>query len=543
MFYPLGFLYYLMPPEAAYGYSTVFHGFLGCIFMYAFMRSISVSAMGSIASALVFLFNGYFLGHLYAGHLTFTNNYIWIPLVFLFLHRFLQHGGLRDAAAAGIVLGVQILGGFPQIAFYTILGILAFGCVFAGKLLGKRSFRRAFRMVSGLAVLLFLGFAVSAVQVLPTLEFSGLSTRAGGLNYAFATYHSLDPAELLAFLVPDLFGSVIDGTYWRSPEGWHSLETCAYVGLLPFFLAFVRIEDRDLRQFKIFFVLLCMVALFLALGRYNPLYRVIYRLPGFRSFRIPAQIIFLYIFGMAVITGLGFQRVLGEGWVFSRGFTVFVLALGTFFLVLLVGHVAFPYDFYLFLFKTFSQGPVGHADLSELYVRMATGMERGFFIFLATALILFLRWRARLNARLLGMLAVFVLVVDLYLFGAQFVQPYEFVHSQDKEKIVAKLYRKAPDGRIATQGRLFMPNDGLQYRFPSIEGYDPLLLRRYLHYIRFSQGYAHDDHIIKIGGKGFEISGGKAPQDAEPQTVHRGKENPGKGERTALCNGGGSGRY
>ena len=509
MFYPLGFLYYLIPVDVAYGYSTILHCILGCIFMYAFMRSLSVSAMGSVASAVVFVFNGYFLGHLYAGHLTFTQNYIWIPLIFLYLHRFFREVRFRHAAGAGIILGIQILGGFPQIAFYTILGILAFGLYFAWLFLRNGGYSSAFKVVSGLGVILFLGFAISAVQVLPTLEFAALSTRAGGLNYDFATYHSLIPAELLAFLIPDIFGSVIDGTYWRSPEGWHSLETCAYVGLLPLFLAFIRTEDKVARRIKLFFILLCIVSLFLALGKYNPLYPLIYKLPGFRSFRIPAQIIFLYIFGIGVIAGLGFQQVQEGAWKFSRGASTAAVLLGTLFLLLLAGHFIFPYDFYLFLFNTFSESPVGHADMSMLYRRMGIGIEKGALVVLILAALFVMRKRGRLNGTLFGILAVTVLLVDLYLFGAQFVQPYAFTPSSDKEKIISQLNRNPAKGRVLTRSDLFMPNDGLQYRFPTIEGYDPLLLKRYLHYIRFSQGYAQDDHVIKIGGGDLKFPGAK----------------------------------
>ncbi len=117
MFYPPGLLYYLFPPETAYGYSTILHSVFGSLFMFAFMRTIAVSAAGSFVAALVFSINGFFIGHLYAGHLTFVQTYIWIPLVFLFLNRFAQSRTLAPAVWAGLLLGIQILGGFPQIAF------------------------------------------------------------------------------------------------------------------------------------------------------------------------------------------------------------------------------------------------------------------------------------------------------------------------------------------------------------------------------------------------------------------------------------------
>ncbi len=117
MFYPLGFLYYLLPSDSAYVYSTILHFILGCCFMYLLMRGLSVSLAGSFMSAIIFIFNGYFMGHVYAGHLTFVQTYIWIPLIFLFLYRFFQSMDFKNAVITGLLLGVQILGGFPQLAF------------------------------------------------------------------------------------------------------------------------------------------------------------------------------------------------------------------------------------------------------------------------------------------------------------------------------------------------------------------------------------------------------------------------------------------
>jgi hypothetical protein len=174
-------------------------------------------------------------------------------------------------------------------------------------------------MALGAGVVLLAGLGLAAVQIAPTLEFSGLSTRGEGLDYAMATYESLDPKELLAFLIPDIFGNAVDQTYWKSRDIWHFWESCGYVGILPLWLAFVRTEEPSLRRMRVFFLLLLGVALMLALGKYNPLYAWIYRLPGFNSFRLPTQIIFLYIFGIAAVSGKAGSTQRGS-WKWNRGF-------------------------------------------------------------------------------------------------------------------------------------------------------------------------------------------------------------------------------
>ena len=82
-------------------------------------------------------------------------------------------------------------------------------CVFRiGIYLKEFEFFRASKVGFGLVLTLGVGFSLAAIQLFPTLEFTELSTRAGGVSYAFATDDSLHPKELLSFLVPDIFGNI-----------------------------------------------------------------------------------------------------------------------------------------------------------------------------------------------------------------------------------------------------------------------------------------------------------------------------------------------
>jgi hypothetical protein len=123
VFYPPGILYYFFPPPFAYSVSTFLHCVLGGMGMLFFMRAFSVHFAGRLLSAWVFTFSGFFMAHLFAGHLSFIQTYVWIPWVFLAFHRFQQNLHLTDAAAVALLLGLQILGGFPQIAFYTLFAV------------------------------------------------------------------------------------------------------------------------------------------------------------------------------------------------------------------------------------------------------------------------------------------------------------------------------------------------------------------------------------------------------------------------------------
>lgn len=500
MFYPPALIYYLLPPASAYEWSTVLHVMLGSLFMYFFMRDLGTVRAAAFLAAVVFSYNGYFMAHLYAGHLTFVQTYVWIPLVFGGVRRLAESRRLVHALWGGAALGLQILGGFPQVAFYTILAVLAYGLYRSGLDLRDKNPAGAIRTAGGALLVPVVGFALAAVQVLPTLEFSTLSTRAGGVSYAMATYDSLHPKEVLRFLLPDLFGNVVDDTYWWSPEAWHFWETCAYVGILPFLLAVIRSPSNERARDKRFFVLLLLGALFLALGKHNPIYSLVAALPGFRSFRIPAQILFLYVFGFSVIAGFGMHRLQQGHWQWSRAAGPVIAGLGTLLVVSLVTLHLFPGIFYHALSRFIAEGPVFHENLPALFARTQSGLDRAVLLFFSTLGLLVLWKRGRMGKRTLQVLLPAVLILDLYLVVSPFVQPWGPADGSEQRRIARRLPSSAPQGRVLPEGSVFASNDGMQYRFPSILGYDPLMLGRYLRFVLASQGEEDGDNVVHLTG-------------------------------------------
>jgi len=498
LFYPLGFLFYLMPSEQAYPYTLIMHCTLGCFFMYLFMRDILITSLAACFAGIVFVFNGYFMAHVYAGHLTFVQNYIWIPLIFFFLNRFVNERRFVHAVAAGLTLGVQILGGFPQIAFYTILGTLAFIVSSCVADMRKRSSRGALKLGAGVAVTLLVGFSLAAVQVLPTLEFTRLSTRAAGVSYFFATLDSLHPKELLAFLIPEIFGNPTKETYWPSAASWHFWETCGYVGILPLFLLFVKEDRRDVARYHIFFVVVMVVSLLLALGKYNPLYPLIYKLPGFGSFRIPAQILFLCVFSAALLSGMGLDRILLGDWKFTKGFWIFLLFSAALTFLPLLSIWFSPYHTFLFLFRKFAEGPVSHVELPKLYHNTLLSLSKASLLLLCCTLLMVLHKWKRVGKGIFIVLVFGVLAADLYPFCGDFVKPHNYNLSPEKQQIIRQFHKNSAQGRVVTLGQAFRANDGLTGRFPSILGYDPLILGRYAHYMQASQGIELNDHLVNL---------------------------------------------
>jgi len=490
MFYPLGLLFYLMPIGIAYLWTVVIHCICGSIFMYLFARSLSINRAGSLLAAVIFTYNGYFMAHLYAGHLSFVQNYIWIPLIFLCLLQFINTLRFKWAVLAGLTLGVQILGGFPQIAFYTILATLAFGLFRMVTALRVKAVGTVKHTGIGLGIMLTIGFSLAAIQLIPTLQFIELSGRSGGVPYWFAVSDSLHPAQLISLLIPDFFGNPLDNTYLLSPKDWHFWETCGYVGILPIGFLFMQTpKDSALRRTRLFFAALVIMSLFLALGKYNPIYPLIYRLPGFGSFRIPAQILFLFTFSISILSGMALHQLEHVGHSVSglpKGLILFFI-IGSLGAVFLFFSDYFADRLFQLFFMAMEGRPVADSLIAKVSEKTDAALNR-FALFFFSGLLLFVFARKGNMKRPFFKVAVLALVViDLGLYSAPFVKPYPLVFPEVKKEITRQLKKEAGLGRAVISGNFFTPNDALSYYFQAINGYDPLILGRYIMYLQASQ--------------------------------------------------------
>jgi hypothetical protein len=157
----------------------------------------------------------------------------------------------------------------------------------------------------GTLALWSIGGAVMALaQLLPTLELSRLSVRSGGLPYQEAASFSLKPGLIFKALLPPLL--------WPPPFS----EYVTYVGFTGLALAAIalwaawRRRRHQAGQSVGLFLALACVGIFLALGAYNPVYYLLYKLvPGFDLFRAPARWLLFYSLGAAILAGMGLQAL------------------------------------------------------------------------------------------------------------------------------------------------------------------------------------------------------------------------------------------
>jgi hypothetical protein len=275
-------LYGALPIE--WGYPL---GFLAAFFaagwgVCAYFRRAGRPFMSGVIAAWVYCY-----GSAYAG-LAWGNASLWVmaflPLVLDRAEALCAKPVLRNVCKLGLAASLLWLGGFPQMALYA--------CLFTG---GYIVLRRPSAVLSGAAGLA-AGLAAASAQVLPTLELAALSARSQtGLD--FALQKSLHPANAAALVMPSL--------------GF--LGADLYVGILPLVFAVFAVwrlrRDPAARAVAV----MTAAALFLALGKWNPLYVAIVRTFELYSFRGSSKWLMSATLGLALLAGFGWGAWWKEG--------------------------------------------------------------------------------------------------------------------------------------------------------------------------------------------------------------------------------------
>lgn len=306
VFYPLHWLLAWLPVPKQIAFSIALHVFLGGVFAYLYARhSMRVSQCSAFLGAVIFAFGG-FVGA-QVEHVNQLNVVIWLPLLLLLWDsaegwQVRRLEGWWNLLLAGLVVALMLLAGHSQAAYICLFGWGIYAVVRNG---GRRPWKQWGRGLIGrlalYALTVAIGAGAAAAQLLPTLELSRLSNRAGGLSYVEASSFSLRP-QLLTFTLLPSFGEDLAQVF----GGEMFSEYVAYLGVLGLFLALVGALFRADSRHRGALIFLVGLGLFLATGRVNPVYRLLYKVvPGFSLFRAPARWMLLYAFAGAMLAALG----------------------------------------------------------------------------------------------------------------------------------------------------------------------------------------------------------------------------------------------
>jgi hypothetical protein len=213
------------------------------------------------------------------------------------------------AAVLALVTGSQILLGFPQVVWFSLISEGAYALLLElmrpGAATGsvsppaseRRFLRTAWLRLLGAKL---LGLMLGAVQLLPMADMLAQSTRESAAPEFFNLF-SLDPWNLLQLVAPYLTT--------RRVFGPSTHEFGLYAGAVPLALACWALIDRrrwgGLRPLAWSAAGFGLAALVLSLGEYGPLYRLQRYLPLVGQFRCPCRYTLLFQLSLGVLAAIG----------------------------------------------------------------------------------------------------------------------------------------------------------------------------------------------------------------------------------------------
>ena len=312
-FYPLNWPFWLLlPTPYAASYSILLHLLLASLGVYQMgRRCLSLTRPASLLAAVLFSLGGYLTAQV--EHINQVQGIAWLPWYFVVLCGWRpgmtnRRRAARVAASMAAILSLQILSGHTQTVFISLVAIAIWLLVIlitdwqpdsisreGGKSLAYFA-KRAWLYARPVAAGGLLAALMTAVQLLPTFELSQHSLRQGGLPVNEVLSFSLQPLLLGQSLLP----------------AYDRLVFTEYSVFLPITaLLLAAIGARRLWSQKVTrpFLILAATGLFLALGRFNPLYYPLAQLPGFDLFRAPARWSVLYALIIALLAAAGWQAL------------------------------------------------------------------------------------------------------------------------------------------------------------------------------------------------------------------------------------------
>lgn len=273
--------------------------------MYMWVRRMNWSRIAGLFAALSLMFSGMTLSQLPHGAL--LQGISLLPWVLYLTLRLFQTKSRSAIAIWAFIYSQQLLTGFPQAAFITILFSFAYGAW----LLQESSTKTMDSIRFLLACAASLG--LSAVQILPSWEFLNQTTVAGGMTSDVSTYFSYPIKHLATLLEPFFLGNPKFGTYppFFAFDGSIFWENVGGIGWIPVSLAIITMMKFRSKNIA-FFALSVPISLLLMLGKYSPLY-LVYSFWPFHLFRVPSRFIWIFVLSIIMIASYAIHRIWRNG--------------------------------------------------------------------------------------------------------------------------------------------------------------------------------------------------------------------------------------
>jgi hypothetical protein len=473
---PFNILFFLTDDKTAWSLQVILSVLGIGLSMYIFARKIGCKQAGSLFTAITYMFSGFVIVR------SIYNDYnyavLCLPLL-LYVIEDLWNGKSKKVFFIPFLLFFLTTVVQPQIIFY----ILSFTGLYliVRQIFSKQKLSR--RNILLLIFLLSIGFLLSCLQLLPTLELYHEANVTTASSQFIIQRFLLPISHFVTIIIPNYFGNQATYNYWGSGD---YIETITSLGTIPIFFAILGIFaskklQKSIKIFAVFSIVLAILSTVKFFGT-----ELFYSLPiPIISTGIPSRILFIIPFCLAISAGFGYEAWLEEKNISKLG----KAALATF-ITLLLGILIVTAI--LFIKKT----PCNNIVILNCWniALRNTLLETGVFLLF---IVFFLGARYSNKQKILTtfQIAVFTIITTVGFYNSQKFLPFsKKEHIMPEHTILSELRSKENDGRVFGYDKYAVKTDlATYYRFFDTNYYDPLYIKRYGDLIQ----YANDGNLLK----------------------------------------------
>ncbi len=501
--FPLNICFLVLPLWYAFSVYAFLKLFFAGLFMYLFLRKVSVGFTGSLVGSVSFMFSSFMIGWLGHPH---TSIALCLPLLFLLVERLVNASTSTNAALLSLAISITLLGGHYE----TSIHVLAAACLyFLFRLIVRWQEDRTAVNVGRSAVLagiaLAVGIGLAAIQLLPAWEYISRSSLLkarpeSALQFNFSAEAFAGAVRSLRALVfhviPDYFGNPVDRNEWSDSVGIGVMpEQGAYIGILPLFCAMLAVV-HSIRQKQVFFfstlALLC-----LGIAHQVPLLAdIMAALPVFSKLN-NNRLLLVYGFAAAVLAARGTDLLIQHGKT-DRAIRPSLAAL-----LFLSAAAAGS------LWWVVTNGPFAQAAAEQDATGYVTGKILLFlFLALASLALMYLGVKRSISPKTFSTLIILIAAADLLAAGVRFWPAHDPALLYPKTNVIDFLNRDREPFRIYGIGKVLSVNTSVPLGLSDIRGYDGISLRTYEEFI-----------TTKSGDITFWMSGNSVPRHLDLMNV------------------------
>lgn len=449
-FYPFNLFFLLFPKLDAWTLYIITQPLLASFFTYFFLREHKLSEISSVFGGLAFSFSSYMVVWMEYGNI--GHSIIWLPLALFSIEKLIKKKTVMFSLLLVLSLALSILAGYIQTSIY--LYIFSF-IYMIFRLFQEKKIK--VRSVIAMSTLFALPVALSAIQLVPTIELFFYSAREA-YSPDMLSKLLVPPIHLVTIFAPDFFGNPATRNYFL--EGTY-IERVSYVGVIPLLFLLLAI-GRNINKIFWFFFISGLAVLMLSFN--NPISVFIYSLKiPIISTGVPTRIMYLFGFSAAICSAIGFDIWLRHK--NTRFLPQVVFLIGICFLmwfsVLLISNI-----------KNDSQ------LLQNLLISKRNLILPTLILLGGSTLLIFSRFVKKKN--LLAIVFISVLLFEQFYFFNKITpfSPKEFFYPETP--ILSKLKSlQGIDRMWGFEDAYIQANIQTHEKIFSSEGYDPLFIKRY----------------------------------------------------------------